>query len=299
MTESHGGGRRASEVAAVLAGVVAAAGRPVVVLTRGPREEAAAVVAQLRRLLGAAGTGIRWTGGERGEPAGRPDPEPDVVVECRDPDWPVVRYVRPPLPWSRRSRLRETQAFFAVRAQAWDTKFGDDLPAYRAAVIQAGFPTGGRVADVGCGTGRALPALRAAVGPAGVVLAVDVTVEMLRTVRQQGRERDAVLLLADAGALPLADAALDGVFAAGLVSHLHDPVPGMAELARVTRDGGRLALFHPSGREALAARHGRVLEPDEPLARGVLGPLLAAAGWRLDRYDDGPDRFLALATRTG
>lgn len=298
MTESHGGGRRASEVAAVLAGVVTAAGRPVVVLTRGPREEAAAVVAQLRRLLGAAGAGIRWAGGERGERAPA-DREADVVVECRDQDWPVVRYVRPPLPWSRRSRLRETQAFFAVRAQAWDAKFGDDLPAYRAAVIQAGFPTGGRVADVGCGTGRALPALRAAVGPAGVVLAVDVTVEMLRTVRTQGRDRDAALLLADAGALPLADASLDGVFAAGLVSHLHDPVPGMAELARVTVNGGRLALFHPSGREALAARHGRVLEPDEPLAPGALGPLLAAAGWRLDRYDDGPDRFLALATRTG
>ena len=291
MTQSHGGGRRAIEVAAVLAGVVAAADRPVVVLTRGSREDTAALVARLRQLLGAAGAGIRWAGEEHGEPAA------DVVIACRDPDWPVVRAVRPPLPWSRRSRLRETQAFFAVRAGDWDEKFGDDLPAYRAAVIQAGFPTGGRVADVGCGTGRALPALRAAVGPGGVVLAVDVTVEMLRSARRHGRDREATLLLADAGALPLPDGALDGIFAAGLVSHLHDPVPGLAELARVTREGGRLALFHPSGREALAARHGRTLEPDEPLAPAVLGPLLAATGWRLDRYDDAPDRFLALATR--
>jgi hypothetical protein len=36
-------------------------------------------------------------------------------------------------------------------------------------------------ADIGCATGRALPALRAAVGPAATVLGLDVTPEMLQT----------------------------------------------------------------------------------------------------------------------
>jgi ubiquinone/menaquinone biosynthesis C-methylase UbiE len=36
------------------------------------------------------------------------------------------------------------------------------------------------VIEVGCGTGRALAALRQAVGPHGTVIAVDLTPEMLR-----------------------------------------------------------------------------------------------------------------------
>ena len=40
------------------------------------------------------------------------------------------------------------------------------MPAYAAAVAQADLPRGGTVLDAGCGTGRALPGLRAAVGAA-------------------------------------------------------------------------------------------------------------------------------------
>jgi hypothetical protein len=57
-------------------------------------------------------------------------------------------------------------------------------------------------------------------------------------------------------------------------------------------------LFHPSGRAALAARHGHVLSPDEPLAEGTLRRSTAAAGWTVTAYDDAPHRFFAAATRT-
>jgi len=193
--------------------------------------------------------------------------------------------------------LAETRAFFAARAATWDTKFGDDMPAYAAAVAQAGLPPGGTVADVGCGTGRALPALRQAVGPAGAVIAIDVTPEMLREACCAGRRADAGLVLADARRLPLADACADAVFAAGLVNHLPDTEAGLRELGRVTRPGGLLVLFHPSGRAALAARHGRTLSPDEPLAAVPLECLTRASGWRLTTYDDAADRFFALAVR--
>ncbi|MGI5236781.1 hypothetical protein [Dactylosporangium sp. CA-139066] len=71
----------------------------------------------------------------------------------------------------------------------------------------------------------------------------------------------------------------------------------MTQPARVTRPGGRLVLFHPSGRAALAARRGRVLRPDEPLARGPLAATCAGSGWELCEYDDGAERFYALALR--
>jgi ubiquinone/menaquinone biosynthesis C-methylase UbiE len=153
------------------------------------------------------------------------------------------------------------------------------------------------VIDVGCGTGRALPALRRAVGPDGAVIAADVTPEMLAEARPLSMAARAALVLADARRLPFADASADALFAAGLVNHLPDTEAGLTELARVTRRGGLLVLFHPSGRAALAARHGRTLTPDEPLTADRLQKSTAATGWRLTAYDDAVDRFFAVAIR--
>jgi len=45
------------------------------------------------------------------------------------------------------------------------------------------------------------------------------------------------------------------------------------------------------------ARHGRALQPDEPLAETPLRLAARRTGWHVDRYDDPPHRFLAVATR--
>ncbi|MGW0790468.1 class I SAM-dependent methyltransferase [Streptomyces sp. NPDC002911] len=191
------------------------------------------------------------------------------------------------------------QEFFSARAAQWDSRFPDDGPAYAAAVSELGLRPGAAVLDAGCGTGRALPALRTAVGPGGTVLGADLTPAMLQVALRAGREASGALLLADAARLPLRAGALDAVFAAGLISHLSHPGTGLSELARVVRPGGRLALFHPVGRAVLAARHGRTLSDDDLRAEPSLTLLLAAAGWRLDAYTDEDSRFLALAVRAG
>lgn len=190
------------------------------------------------------------------------------------------------------------QEFFTARAANWDARFPDDGPAYDAAAGALALHPGDAVLDAGCGTGRALPALRAAVGPRGTVVGVDLTAAMLEAAVRAGRHREGMLLLADVARLPLRSGALDAVFAAGLISHLSRPGPDLAELARVVRPGGRLALFHPIGRAALAARHGRRITDDDLRAEPNLRPLLARSGWRLDQYTDEDDRFLALAVRT-
>ncbi|MFE9726670.1 class I SAM-dependent methyltransferase [Streptomyces sp. NPDC005794] len=191
------------------------------------------------------------------------------------------------------------QEFFSVRAAEWDSRFPDDGPAYAAAVGELGLRPDGTVLDAGCGTGRALPALRTAVGQGGTVLGADLTPAMLEAALRAGRGTSGALLLADAARLPLRAGALDAVFAAGLLPHLSHPEAGLLELARVVRPGGRLALFHPVGRAVLAARHGRTLSDDDLRAEPRLRPLLAATGWRLDTYTDEDSRFLALAVRTG
>lgn len=190
------------------------------------------------------------------------------------------------------TRVKE---FFTARADGWDARFPDDGAAYGAAVADLGLRAGDTVLDAGCGTGRALPALRGAVGPRGTVLGADLTPAMLRAAIRAGRDREGRLLLADVARLPLRDGSVDAVFAAGLVSHLADAEAGFRELARVTRPGGRLALFHAVGRAALAARHGRQITADDERAEGNLGPLLGRSGWRMVSYVDEDARFLVIA----
>ncbi|GAA4935451.1 class I SAM-dependent methyltransferase [Streptomyces coeruleoprunus] len=191
----------------------------------------------------------------------------------------------------------DVQAFFTARAADWDARFPDDGPAYAAAVADLGLRPGDAVLDAGCGTGRALPALRDVVGPSGTVIGLDLTPAMLEAAVRAGRSAHGALLLGDVGRLPLRDGVLDAVFGAGLVSHLARPAEDLRELARVVRPGGRLALFHPVGRAVLAARHGRTLTEDDLRAEPNLRPLLAGSGWRLVSYVDEDSRFLAQAVR--
>jgi SAM-dependent methyltransferase len=187
-----------------------------------------------------------------------------------------------------------TRAFFGPRAASWEDRFPDDGPAYRQAVRELAPRLGGAAADIGCGTGRAIPPLRDAVGPSGIVLGVDLTEEMLAEAARRDRRP---LALADAMRLPLATGSLDAVFAAGLVSHLPDPVAGLAEFARVCVPGGRLALFHPVGRVALASRQGRTLAADDLRAPERIRAVLTEAGWRCESVDDATERYLVLAVR--
>ncbi|MFC9653521.1 class I SAM-dependent methyltransferase [Streptomyces sp. NPDC056937] len=191
------------------------------------------------------------------------------------------------------------QEFFGSRAAEWDARFPDDGPAYAAAVADLGLRPGDAVLDAGCGTGRALPPLRDAVGARGTVLGVDLTPEMLAAAVRAGRRAAGQLLLADVSRLPVRSAALDAVFGAGLIAHLPHPGDNLRELARVVRPGGRLALFHPVGRAALAARQGRRITDGDLRAEPNLHPLLAGSGWRLESYTDEDSRFLALAVRHG
>jgi len=191
-----------------------------------------------------------------------------------------------------------TEQFFAARAAGWEERFPDDGPRFERAVAELGVHAGDVVLDAACGTGRALPVLRAATGRAGAVVGVDLTAEMVTEAQRRGRGELAQLVRGDVLRLPFAAGVFDVVFASGLVSHLPDPVAGLRELGRVAAGGARLGLFHPVGRAALARRHGRQLSPDDVRSEPRIRELLDRSGWQCTHLDDAEDRWLVIAVRS-
>ncbi len=104
-----------------------------------------------------------------------------------------------------------------------------------------GLTAGGRCLDVGCGTGPELDALAALVAPDGRVVGTDRSQALLQAARDRVRT-GAELVVADAHRLPFAEAEFDACRADRTLQHLTDPGAALAEMARVTRPGGRVVV---------------------------------------------------------
>ena len=120
------------------------------------------------------------------------------------------------------------------------------LRAHRARTVEgsAGYlvphlTPGLRVLDVGCGPGTVTAGLARLVAPAEVV-GVDRSPAVLAEAAEAAP--GVRFELADATALPFADATFDVVHAHQLLQHLTDPVAALREMRRVTRPGGLVAV---------------------------------------------------------
>jgi arsenite methyltransferase len=107
-------------------------------------------------------------------------------------------------------------------------------------------PPGGVALDVGSGPGNVTAALAEAAGPDGLGLGVDISEPMLERAVRNEAGPNVGFIKADAQRLPLRDDTVDAVVSTAVLQLVPNPAAALAEMARVLRPGGRLAVMVPT-----------------------------------------------------
>jgi phosphatidylethanolamine/phosphatidyl-N-methylethanolamine N-methyltransferase len=157
-------------------------------------------------------------------------------------------------------------------APVYDVVFGAVFERGRQAAAAAANRIGGRILEIGVGTGISLPGYAAT----NRVVGIDLSAAML----QKARARVAHLSLKNVEALDVMDAehlsfpndSFDVVVANYVISTLPHPEWGLDECARVLKPGGELIIVSRVGAEAGPRR----------VVERCLQPLVRRLGWRTD-----------------
>ncbi len=159
---------------------------------------------------------------------------------------------------------------YARWAPVYDLVFGGVFERGRKAAIAAAERVGGRILEVGVGTGISLPDY----ARESRLVGVDLSEPMLRKAQERVAERKLsnveALAVMDAEQLGFADGFFGVVVAQYVITAVPDPEATLDEFARVTRPGGEIILVNHIGAEA-------------GLRRGFekwFAPMARRLGWR-------------------
>jgi ubiquinone/menaquinone biosynthesis C-methylase UbiE len=149
-------------------------------------------------------------------------------------------------------RADEVRRLFNTRAAAWSAFYapGGDFAgrlALFAALITKHVTAGGRMLDLGCGTGEIA---RAGAAAGLQVTGCDISELMLRSAisRDPQREVEWVQLDTQWRRLPFSTGSFDAVVAASVLEYVDEPSVVLSECARILRPGGLLACTVPDPR---------------------------------------------------
>ncbi|RST56038.1 class I SAM-dependent methyltransferase [Variovorax sp. MHTC-1] len=133
-----------------------------------------------------------------------------------------------------------------LAAEGYEALWQAQLADARAGLLAVAVPASGeRVLDVACGTGLVAFEAAYAVGPAGTVLGVDLSGQMVEAARLRASKKALASVRfarMDAENLALPDASFDLALCALGLMYVPDPERAVREMRRVLRPGGRMVL---------------------------------------------------------
>ena len=167
-------------------------------------------------------------------------------------------------------RTQDVKRSYRRWAPVYDIVFGKLFAHPRREAAEAAARVGGRLLEVGVGTGIALTAY----APSLSIVGIDVSREMLARARLRvaslGLAHVEDLIEMDAQDLAFPDGSFDVVMAQYVVNTVPDPDAALDEFARVLRPGGEIILVN---------RVGAAAGPHRAVERG-LQPIVERLGWR-------------------
>jgi phosphatidylethanolamine/phosphatidyl-N-methylethanolamine N-methyltransferase len=159
---------------------------------------------------------------------------------------------------------------YARWAPIYDLVFGAVFERGRKASIAAAERVGGRILEVGVGTGLSLPDY----AWSNRLIGVDLSAPMLRKAKTRVLQHKLTnvegLAVMDAQHLGFADAVFDVVVAQYVITAVPDPETTLDEFARVIRPGGEIVLVNHLGAE----------QGLRAILEGWFAPLARRLGWR-------------------
>ncbi len=138
---------------------------------------------------------------------------------------------------------------YAAWAPVYDLVFGKVFDAGRKASIAAADRIGGRILDVGVGTGISLPDYRRDIRLVGVDYSAAMLKKAHRRVIEQKLDHVEALAVMDAKFLGFTDAFFDAVVAQYVITAVPDPEATLDEFTRVVKPGGEIILVNHIGAE--------------------------------------------------
>jgi phosphatidylethanolamine/phosphatidyl-N-methylethanolamine N-methyltransferase len=161
---------------------------------------------------------------------------------------------------------------YARWAPVYDVVFGALFDRGRRAAIAAAEQVGGRILEVGVGTGISLPRYSSR----SRITGIDLSGVMLRRARRRVADLSLTniekLEVMDAEHLAFPDGSFDVVVANHVISTVPNPEAALDECARMLRPGGEIVLLSRVGADAGLRR----------LIERLLQPIVCRLGWRTE-----------------
>jgi ubiquinone/menaquinone biosynthesis C-methylase UbiE len=191
--------------------------------------------------------------------------------------------------------------YFNQLASKWDQMTPEETRARLPQMIDhLAIKPGDSILDVGGGTGILIPLLHKTAGDGGKIVSLDIAEEMLKQARNNGYSKNIHYIQADAAAIPFSEESFDLVVCYSCFPHFLDKPRALAEMTRVLRNGGHIAICHTASRQAINELHksiGNAVGNDTIPDEATMRKMLAASGLKPAEIRDEPHRYLVIAAK--
>ena len=167
---------------------------------------------------------------------------------------------------------------------------------------QFSLASGQKILDLGTGTGLLIPYLVQAVGPSGLIVAVDFAEKMVEICRSKYSGLSNVKIeLANVEELDFPQDYFDAITCFGLFPHIENKQRALFKMNRVLKLGCKLIIAHALSSHEMKVHHHNVssaVANDIMPGDKEMKQLLKRAGFATAHIEDKPGYYLCIATKT-